>query len=229
MVLKSLPDGSALILHHCQLTKPSRILGGIIMSRFFLVLTCSLMMFSVPVRAQSPVVKHGGKIDSKYDGFTHETVMRLRKMKVNCDGIKDKFKDACVSIDVALHLPGMQLNHVRNVTLLVIFENQDWVRTHPPEQRDLSISTYDQTFRFGRMELITNTKPGTWDTKIETLKATIPYEKFKKIIQSDTLEIQVGNDAVMLRDKNIAALRDLNNRVLAPQDNTVSETKSVKR
>jgi hypothetical protein len=148
--------------------------------------------------------------------------MRLRKMKVNCDGIKDKFKDACVSIEVALHLPGMQLNYVRNVTVQVIFENQDWVRIHPPEQRDLSISTFDVTFRLGRMELVTNTRPGTWDTKIETLKATIPYEKFKKIIQSDSLEIQVGNDAVMLREKNIAALRDLNNRVLAPPDNAVS-------
>ena len=201
------------------------------MSRFILVLSCGLVLFSATVRAQSTAagtpVKHGGKIESRYDGFTYETLMRLRKMKVNCDGIKDKFKDACVSIDVTLHMPGMQLNYVRNVTLQVIFENQDWVRTHPPEQRDLSISTYDQTLRFGRMELVTNTKPGTWDTKIETLKATIPYETFKKIIQSDTLEIKVGNDAVMLRDKNIAALRDLNNRVLAPPSNSTTGTSAT--
>ena len=145
-------------------------------------------------------------------------------MKVSCDGLKDKFTDACVSIEVTLHMPGMQLNYVRSVTLMVVFENQDWVRMHPPDQRDLSISTYDKTFRLGRMELITNKKPGTWDTKIERLQATIPYNTFKQIIESDTIEIQVGKDAVMLREKNIAALRDLNNRALTPS-NAVSEKK----
>ena len=190
------------------------------MRRVILVLGCGLIMFAQTALAQ---VKHGGKIESKYDGFTYETLMRLQKMKVSCDGIKDKFTDGCVSIEVALHMPGMQLNYVRSVTLQVVFEHQDWVRMHPPEQRDLSVSTYDQTFRLGRMELITNKKG--WDTKIEKLQATIPYETFKKIIQSDTIEIKVGNDTVMLREKNIAALRDLNNRVLTPS-NAVSEKKN---
>jgi hypothetical protein len=202
------------------------------MRRLVLVLGCGLVLFSVSARAQSAApaptpVKHGGKIDSKYDGFTYETVMRLRKMKVNCDGVKDKFKDACVSIEVELHLPGMQLNYVRNVTLLLVFENQDWVHTHSPEKRNLSISTYDQTFRLGRMELVTSTKPGNWDTKTETLKTTIPYATFKKIIESDTVEIQVGDGAVMLREKNIAALRDLNNRVLAPPGNGTTGTSAT--
>lgn len=189
------------------------------MRRLILVLGCGLVLFSVTAGAQTPV-KHGGKIESKYDGFTYETIMRLQKMKVSCDGIKDKFTDGCVSIEVALHMPGMQLNYVRSVTLMVIFENQDWVRTHPLDQRNLSISTYDKTYKFGRMELVTNKKPGTWDTKIERLQATIPYDTFKKIIESDTIEIQVGNGSVMLREKNIAALRDLNNRVLTPANST---------
>lgn len=193
------------------------------MRRLILVLGCGLVLFSQTALAQS-VVKHGGKIESKYDGFTYETLMRLQKMKVSCDGVKDKFTDGCVSIEVTLHMPGMQLNYVRNVTLMVVFENQDWVRGHPLDQRNLSISTYDKTYRFGRMELVTNTKPGTWDTKIERLQATIPYETFKKIIESDTIEIQVGNGSVMLRDKNIAALRDLNNRVLVPPANSSTGT-----
>ena len=191
------------------------------MRRLIVVLGCGLVLFSQTAIAQ---VRHGGKIESKYDGFTYETLMRLEKMKVSCDGFKDKFTDGCVSIEVTLHMPGMQLNHVRNVTLMVVFENQDWVRMHPPEERDLSISTYDKTYRFGRMELITNKKPGTWDTKIERLQASIPYEMFKKIIESDTIEIQVGNGAVMLREKNIAALRDLNNRVLVPPANSTTGT-----
>lgn len=197
------------------------------MKRLILVLGCGLFLLAPSVRAQSPVdspspvPKHGGKIESKYDGFTYETIMRLRKMKVNCDGIKDKFKDACVSVEVVLHLPGLQLNYVRNVTVQVMFENKDGVRFHPPDERNLSISTDAETFRFGRMELITNANPGNWDTRIETLKATVPYKTFKKIIQSDTVEIQVGHNAVSLRENNIAALRDLNSRVL-----TVTETSS---
>ena len=194
------------------------------MRKFVLLFVCGFALSSVAAHAQTPV-KHGGKIESKYDGFTYETLMRLQKMKVSCDGIKDKFTDACVSIEVTLHMPGMQLNYVRNVTLQVVFEHQDWVRMHPPEERNLSISTYDQTFRLGRMELITSKKAGTWDTKIERLQAPIPYETFKQIIQSDTIEIQVGKDSVMLREKNIAALRDLNNRALTP-GNAVSEKKN---
>ncbi|HEX2271527.1 MAG TPA: hypothetical protein VHH35_18425 [Pyrinomonadaceae bacterium] len=189
------------------------------MRKILLFTICVLL--SQSVYAQS--VKHGGKIESKYDGLKYETVLRLKKMKVSCDGMKDRFnKDGCVSIDVKLHLPGVQLNHVRNVTLQVIFENKDWVHIHPLHLRDLTITTKFETLRFGRMELVTNKKSGTWDTKIETLEATIPYEVFKRIIQSETIEIQVGQGAVMLRDKNIAALRDLNNRVLTGPENTSS-------
>lgn len=184
------------------------------MWRIVLVIGIVLLFQPVVTRAQSPAVKHGGKIETRYDGFNYETLARLRKMKVSCDGVGDMFKDACVSIDVTLHFPGSQFNYVRNVALQVIFENKDWVRTHPPEQRDLSISTESETFRFGRMSLITNKKPGQWDSKIEVLEATIPYEAFKKIAQATQVEIKVGPGAVALRDKNVAALRDLNSRVL---------------
>ena len=194
------------------------------MHRAILVLGCGLIIFSHTALGQ---VKHGGKIESKYDGFNYETTMRLQKMKVNCDGFKDKFQDACVSIEVTLHLPGVQLNYVRNVTLQVVFENQDWVRIHPPEQRNLSVTTDTETIRLGRMELVTNKRPGTWDTKIETLKATVPYDVFKKMVQSESVSIQVGNDAVTLREKNIAALRDLNNRVLVPPASSTTGTSAT--
>ena len=189
------------------------------MRKILLASICGVFLFAQSVQAQ---VKHGGEIESKYDGAKYETVLRLKKMKVSCDGIKDRFnKDGCVSIDVKLHLPGVQLNHVRNVTLQVVFENKDWVHIHPLDQRDLTITTKFETLRFGRMELVTNKKTGTWDTKIETLEARISYEVFKRILQSETIEIGVGQGSVMLRDKNIAALRDLNNRVLA-QESTSS-------
>lgn len=171
-----------------------------------------------PQTAPEPV-KHGGKIEVKYDGFNYETVMRLRKMKVNCDGLKDTFKGACVSIEVSLHCPGTQVNYVRHVTLQVVFENKDWVHLHPPDQRDLTVVTDTETLRLGRMSPVSNSKPGNWETKVEVLEAKISYENFKKMALSQSVGIQVGNGAVELREKNRAALKDLNNRVIVPATN----------
>lgn len=193
------------------------------MKTILLVLCCAAILFSQPAGAkpQTPPepLKHGGKIETKYDGFNYETVMRLRKMKVNCDGLKETFQDACVSIEVALHCPGTQLNYVRHVTFQVVFENKDWVHFHPPDQRELKVVTDSETLRLGRMTPVTTSRPGTWDTKIEVLEATIPYEAFKKIAQSQSVGIQVGNDALELREKNRAALKDLNSRVIVPATN----------
>ena len=188
------------------------------MKTVLLVLSCAAILFQpAGARPQSPEpVKHGGKIETKYDGFNYETVMRLRKMKVNCDGFKDKFKDACVSIEVALHCPGTQVNYVKHVSVQVVFENKDWVHLHGPEQRELSVVTDTETLRLGRMSPVAKDTPGTWDTKVEVLEAKIPYAMFKKIAMSQSVEIQVGRDAVGLREKNIAALKDLNSRVLVP-------------
>jgi hypothetical protein len=159
-------------------------------------------------------VKHGGKIETRYDGFNYETVLRLRKMKVTCDGFKDKFKDACVSIDVSLHCPGTQLNYVKQVRLQIFFENKDWVHTHPPEQRDLSVVIETETLKLGRMQRANTATPGTWDTKVETLEVTIPYAAFKKIASSNTVEMRVGPSVFELREKNLLALRDLGSRVI---------------
>ena len=193
------------------------------MKTILLVLACALVLLAQPAGAMpqsSPEpVKHGAKIETRYDGFNYETVMRLRKMKVNCDGLKETFQDACVSIEVALHCPGTQVNYVRDVTLQVVFENKDWVHFHPPNQRDLKVVTDSETLQLGRMTPVSTSRPGTWDTKIEVLEAKIPYAAFKKIALSQSVGIQVGNDALELREKNRAALKDLNNRVIVPATN----------
>jgi hypothetical protein len=199
------------------------------MKKLVLILTCAAVLFFHPASArpqtQTEPLKHGGKIDTKYDGFNYETVMRLRKMKVNCDGFKDKFKDACVSIEIMLHCPGTQINYVRHVTLQVIFENKDWVHFHRPDQRELSVVTETETLRLGRMAPVSTSDAGSWDTKVEILEAKIPYAAFKKIALSDSVEIQVGQSAVELREKNRAALRDLNSRVISPENSSVTSTK----
>lgn len=193
------------------------------MRKLIIALVCSLVL-THPTAILSQVqsadangvkpVNHGGKIETKYDGFNHETVLRLKKMKVTCDGFKDKFKDACVSIDISLHCPGTQLNYVKNVKVQVFFENKDWVHRHPPEQRDLSVVIDTETLRLGRMQIADAAKPGTWDTKVETLETTIPYASFKKIALSQSVHVQVGQDVFELREKNRLALKDLDSRVI---------------
>jgi len=192
------------------------------MKRLVLVFGCGVLLLFQAASMKPQVVNHGGKIETKYDGFNYETVMRLRKMKVNCDGFRDKFKDSCVSIEVALHCPGTQLNYVRTVTLQVVFENKDWVHFHAPEQRDLVVVIDGETLRLGRMTPVGSDTPGTWDTKVERLEATIPYATFKKIASSQSVEIQVGRSAVELREKNRLALKDLNSRVIVPATSATS-------
>jgi hypothetical protein len=192
------------------------------MKNVLLVFGCVavLLFTSAGVKPQDQPVKHGGKIDTKYDGFNYETVMRLQKMKVSCDGFKDTFKDACVSIEVSLHCPGTQLNYVKYVMLQVVFENKDWVHLHPPDQRDLLVVTDTETLKLGTMAPVFKNQSGTWDTKVETLELKIPYATFKKIASSQTANIQVGRSQVSLREKNLLALRDLNSRVIATSATT---------
>ncbi|HEX7332188.1 MAG TPA: hypothetical protein VF290_11865 [Pyrinomonadaceae bacterium] len=186
------------------------------MKRLLLVFACVAVLLcqAADVKSQDQPVKHGGKIETKYDGFNYETVMRLQKMKISCDGFKDKFKDACVSIEVSLHFPGTQLNYVRYVMLQVVFENKDWVHLHPPDQRDLIVVIDTETLKLGKMAPVMKNQSGTWETKVETLELQIPYATFKKIAMSQTAQIQVGRSQVALREKNLLALKDLNSRVL---------------
>jgi len=199
------------------------------MRKFVPALACVLSLFVLFATARSgnsfasqgngdQVVKHGGKIESRYDGFTYETLMRLKKMKVQCSSFRDSFdyKNYCVSIDVTLHCPGTQLNFVRDVSLQVIFETKDWGLRHPVDQRELSVVADGETFRLGKMQLITQKDEPMKEMMIETFETTIPYKVFKKMASAATVQVQVGKSAVEFRDKNILALRDLDSRVLTP-------------
>lgn len=189
-------------------------------------LTCGLLLFFQngaegrqlgKVRAntflESPILQtpeHGGQIESNYDGFNHETVVKLRKMKVTCAGKKGSFKDTCVSMIASLHCPGIQLDYVRYVTLQLNFETKDWDQRHPRDQRNLMVVADGETLKLGRMELVSQNV----DTLMsEVLQVTMPYRTFRKIALAQLIEVQVGNSRFELREKNLAALRDLNNRV----------------
>ena len=184
------------------------------MKKILFVFGCVAVLLCTTAVVKPQPVKHGGKIETKYDGFNYETVMRLQKMKISCDGFKDKFKDSCMSLEVSLHFPGTQLNYVRSVMLQVVFENKDWVHFHPPDQRDLVVVTDTETLKLGQMSPVAKNRAGTWDTKVETLELKIPYATFKKIATSQTVHIQVGRSQVALREKNLLALKDLNSRVI---------------
>ena len=185
------------------------------MSKAISTVACGLIILfqSLVVLPQKPI-NHGGKIETKYDGFSFETVMRLRKMKVTCTGFKDNFKDGCVSIDVALHCPGTQLNHVGSVTLQLIFETKSWDKLHALDQRDLLVVADTDTLRLGRMRVLPTGDTVMQAGMTEILETTLPYDVFQKIAQSQSVEMQVGPSVVELREKNMAALRDLDSRVL---------------
>jgi hypothetical protein len=189
--------------------------GEVPMSKAVSFLLCAaiILIQSSTTFSQTPI-DHGGKIVTKYDGFKFETVMRLQKMKVTCDGFTGPFKDFCVSIDVTLHCPGIQIDHVKNVTLQLLFETRAWNFPHPPDQRELSVVADTTTFRLGKMRLIRPANADPKEKTLETLEATVPYDLFRKIVQSESIEFQVGSSKFELREKNVAALRDLNSRVL---------------
>ena len=167
-------------------------------------------LFRVPVALAAASDDHGGEIVSKYDGFNHETVVTLKKMNVTCAHTRDNFKDTCVSLTASLHCPGVQLDYVRYATLQLAFESKNWDQRHPVEQRDLSVVADGETFRLGRMELV---GLHTDVLMTETLQANLPYGTFKRIALAENVELQVGTTRFELRNKNLAALRDLNNRV----------------
>jgi len=153
---------------------------------------------------------HGGQITSRYDGFNHETIVTLKKMKVTCAGSGGNFKDACVSIVATLHCPGVQLDYVRYATLQLVFETKDWDQRHALDQRELSVVANGETLRLGRMDLLVQSV----DTLMsETLQIEVPYAAFKKIALAETVDLSVGPSRFALRDKNLMALRDLHNLV----------------
>jgi hypothetical protein len=160
--------------------------------------------------SQPQTFDHGGDIESKYDGFSHETVATLKKMKVTCAGQKGNFKDSCVSFVASLHCPGLQLDYVRYATLQLVFQTKDWDQRHPVDQRELLVVADGETIRIGRMELVSQNV----DTLMtEVLRTTLSYDIFKRIALAETVEMQVGKSRFEFREENLAALRDLNNRV----------------
>ena len=173
---------------------------------------------SVPATGTS-AIDHGGKIETKYDGFNHETVVTLKKMRITCGGakgLKSALEQTCVSLAASLHCPGMQLDYVRYAKLQLIFESKDWDKRHPLEERELFVVADGERLKLGRMRLVTANIAGDRliDVMKEVLEVSVPYETFNKIAFGQVIEIKVGKTTFALQEKNVAALRDLNNRVI---------------
>jgi|GEM_PF-492134 len=163
-------------------------------------------------------LKHDGKIEMSYDGFENETVVALKRMVVTCEGVRglqSTLKGVCVSLQASLHCPGKQLDFVRRATIRLTFESKDWDNRHAANERELSAVADGQTVRLGRMKLVSHGVSESWlaeDTK-ETLEVSVPYESFLKLARAAYVELSVGKTTFAMREKNIAALRDMNNRV----------------
>ena len=189
----------------------------------FLTLLASVCARGTGGQSPAPAApKHGGKIESAYDGFARETVVALRRMSVTCEavrGLQSTLKGVCVSLQAALHCPGKQLDYVSRATLRLTFETKDWDSRHAADRRELSAVIDGETIRLGRMSLVSHAVSESWlaeDAK-ETLEVSVPYEAFAKLARADYVELSVGHTTFPLRDKNVAALRDLNNRVRLPR------------
>ncbi|MBV8857408.1 MAG: hypothetical protein JOZ02_10790 [Acidobacteria bacterium] len=204
----------------------------------FVTLCCVLVTLAAGVCAQSDGARrtapaptlsgepmplnHGGKIETAYDGFAHETVVELKRMNVTCqvtNGSGGVVKGLCVTLRAALHCPGKQLDYVRQATLFVTFEAKNWDTRHPPSERQLSVVADGETMRLGRMGLVSQDVGDGWanDDMKETLELAVPFEVFQKLSRASYVEFSVGQTTFALRDKNVAALRDMNNRVKLPQ------------
>jgi hypothetical protein len=192
----------------CCLVLLATVAGWVPTERRGLAQARSLSLVSSIDKSQAP--DHGGKIVSKYDGFSHETTVTLNKMRITCSSVKGNFKDACVSFVAELHCPGIQLDHVRSASFQLIFQTKDWDQRHPLNQRQLSVVADGDTLRLGQMRLVSQSV----DTLMtEVLEVTFPYAVFTKIAAAEVVEMKVGNTEFELRPQNLAALRDLNNRV----------------
>jgi hypothetical protein len=178
----------------------------------------SLAKASSMPEPNSSTLDHGGKIETKYDGFNHETVVTLKKMRITCGGAKglqSTLEQTCVSLVASLHCPGMQLDYVRYAKLQLIFETKDWDKRHPLDERELFVVADGLRLRLGPMGLVTQKIAGDRgiDVMKEVLEVSVPYKTFNTIAQGETIEIKVGKTVFPLQEKNLDALRDLNNRV----------------
>ena len=204
------------------------------MKRIILICSCLLLLQSAsllpkslhPSLAKSPSVSdpnpstidHGGKLETKYDGFNNETVVTLKKMRITCGGAKglrSTFEQTCVSLVASLHCPGKQVEYVRYAKLQLIFETKDWDRRHPLDERELFVVADGQRLRLGRMGLVAQNVAGDrgLDVMKEVLEVSTSYKTFDMIARARTVEIKVGKTVFALQEKNLEALGDLNIRV----------------
>jgi len=166
----------------------------------------------------TPAPDYDAKIETKYDGFNNETVVTLKKMGITCGGgkgMESALKQTCVSLVLSLHCPGVQLDYVRYAKLQLIFETKNWDQRHPLEERDLLVVADGEKLKLGAMMLSEQgvTTNQLIDVMREVLEVSLPYQTFQKIARAKTVEMRVGKTMFELQDKNVVALRNLNNRV----------------
>lgn len=192
------------------------------MKRTLALCLCAGLLLCAPGHARqksdSGPVNHGGKIETRYDGIARETIVALLPMSVTCGGAKGAAgitSGVCVNLSVSLHCPGRQFDYVRYARLRLTFETKDWDKRHPPGERELSAVADGETVRLGRLQLVRqDTGEGWLDNRMkEVLELSVPYAAFERLARAEYVELAVGRAAFPLRDKNVAALRDLNSRV----------------
>jgi hypothetical protein len=174
----------------------------------FLILAPNIMTTS------AQTLKHGGKYESSYDGFKGETIVRLKKMRINCGkmlGVKDVLKNLCINFETAIIYPGRQFEAPGKVRLTLILETKDWQSRF---DRNLSIALDNRSVNLGKMSLIKSQvdTDKALDVMRHIYETEFSFELLNKIVTSKKVAMKLGPLEFELTEKNLAALYDLAKR-----------------
>jgi glycerophosphoryl diester phosphodiesterase len=174
-----------------------------------------LLIITTTLTAQT--LKHGAKIETKYDGFKGVTVVKLHKMKVNCGKMlsdNEDFRELCVSFEAAITYPGKQFEVPRSVKLTLILESKNWQTKF--QDRNLSIALDDTQVHIGKMAIVSALidEAKVIDTMKHVYDIDFPHNLLTQMATSKNVALRLGDFSFNLTEKNLSAIYDLLRRRL---------------
>jgi hypothetical protein len=165
-----------------------------------LIFTFLLLSFSINISTQDLE----DQIETEFNGFSNETIVRLKKTSLNCDSISGMLKKKCYGLEVSVHYQGQQRKVASKVKIRLTAENKDW---HNEAERSLQIVADKVRYDLGTMKLLSTQSKEL--TQVDILEQTISYPLFLKIASALTVKIKLGDKTMNLKPRIIAALKEI--------------------
>lgn len=183
------------------------------MNRTRFALALAMLLFSVTVAlAQNSVPKrkfnHKVKIETSYDKFKDISSVETDYMKVF------RGRQHYVSLAAGFRYTGFSLTTPRYVILFIGSESKEWKYLNPP---DMLVIADGQRLNLGTMKRVDSdirTFRGAGTALFEYLSLAIPYESYLQVVNSRTVEMQIGEAEFALKEEHHEALRDLASRMV---------------